>query len=225
MIKTVFVDIDNTILDFNKCALQSMTEGLHDVGLQYKDGLFEIFKTINDRLWLDIEKGIIDINYLMLHRWNMVFEKAGIEFDGVRFEELFRKGLRESHEEVDGAGELLKYLSGKYTVCAASNGPYEQQVKRLTDARLAHYIDHMFISEEIGYKKPNPNFFAVCFDRLGNTLPSESMMIGDSLTADIGGAGSYGMKTCWFDHGKTGDLMGASPDYSVTNLSDIEKIL
>ncbi len=225
MIKTVFVDIDNTILDFNKCALQSMTEALNTVGLQYKDGLFDIFKLINDRLWLDIEKGIIDINYLMLHRWNMIFEKAGIAFDGVRFEGLFRNGLRESHEEVDGAGELLKYLSGKYTVCAASNGPYEQQVKRLTDAGFDGYIDHMFISGEIGYKKPNPNFFEVCFDRLGNALPRESMMIGDSLTADIGGAGNYGMKTCWFDHGKTGDLMGVSPNYSVENLLDIKKFL
>ena len=225
MIKTVFVDIDNTLLDFDKCAKSSMFSGLQTAGLDYKEGLFETFKTVNDRLWIDIEKGVISTEYLLLHRWNLIFEKTGIAFDGVEFEKLFRKGLEESHECVEGAEELLKYLSGKYTVCAASNGPYEQQVKRLSDASLSYYISHMFISEEIGYKKPDKNFFSTCFSRLGDVTPAETVMIGDSLSADIVGGGNYGMKTCWFDHGKTGETMGVTPDCSVDNLAEIKKLL
>ncbi len=52
------------------------------------------------------------------------FEALGIDFDGTVFEDYFRKALNESAIPENGAYELLKYLSEKYVVCAASNGPF-----------------------------------------------------------------------------------------------------
>ena len=51
MITTVFIDIDNTLLDFDVCATYAMSKGLEKYGKHYENGLFECFKKINDNLW------------------------------------------------------------------------------------------------------------------------------------------------------------------------------
>ena len=56
-IKAVFIDIDNTLLDFNKCALWSMQKAFNDYGLSFENSMFDTFNMINNRLWLRIEKG------------------------------------------------------------------------------------------------------------------------------------------------------------------------
>lgn len=62
--------------------------------------------------------------------------------------------------------ELLRYLHEKYVVCAASNGPYEQQMSRLKIGGMEGYFDYIFISGKLGVQKPEPAFFEACFDIL-----------------------------------------------------------
>lgn len=59
MITTVFIDIDNTLLDFDVCATYAMSKGLEKYGKHYENGLFECFKKINDNLWRRIEDGTL----------------------------------------------------------------------------------------------------------------------------------------------------------------------
>ena len=117
MIKAVFIDIDNTLLDFNKCALWSMKKSFEDYNLNFKEQMFDTFNLVNNRLWLEIEKGKLTKEELYACRWNMIFAILGIDVDGVQFENVFYSYLTESAEPVDGALETLKYLSGKYIVC------------------------------------------------------------------------------------------------------------
>ena len=124
MIKVIFIDIDNTLLSFDEYVKQAMREGFEKFGLgEYRGEMFGVFLGINAKLWRAIEKKEITFEELGQIRWNMVFEKLGIDFDGVVFEDYFRARLRESAIPVDGAYEMLDYLSSKYTLCAASNGP------------------------------------------------------------------------------------------------------
>ena len=159
MIKAVFIDIDNTLLDFNKCALWSMKKAFEDYNLNFREQMFDTFNLVNNRLWLEIEKGKLTKEELYACRWNMIFAILGIDVDGVQFENVFYSYLTESAEPVDGALEILKYLSGKYIVCAASNASYEQQIKRLDNAEMTEYFDKIFISEQIGFSKPKKDFF------------------------------------------------------------------
>ena len=126
-IKAVFIDIDNTLLDFNKCALWSMQKAFNDYGLSFENSMFDTFNMINNRLWLRIEKGELTKEELYACRWNMIFALIRIDIDGVEFENVFYSYLTESAEPVDGALDLLKYLHGKYLVCAASNASYANQ--------------------------------------------------------------------------------------------------
>lgn len=223
-IKAVFIDIDNTLLDFNKCALWSMQKVFNDYGLSFENSMFDTFNMINNRLWLRIEKGELTKEELYACRWNMIFALIGIDVDGVEFENVFYSYLTESAEPVEGALDLLKYLHGKYLVCAASNASYAQQIKRLNNAGMAEYLDRIFISEQIGFSKPQKEFFERCFEKISPIVPSETVMIGDSLTADIEGGASFGMKTCRYNHNLTNESSDL-PDFTVCSLSEIKKFL
>ena len=208
-IKAVFIDIDNTLLDFNKCALWSMQKAFEDYHLSFESSMFDTFNMINNRLWLRIEKGELTKEELYACRWNMIFAILGIDIDA---------------EPVDGAHELLKYLHGRYIVCAASNASYAQQIKRLNNAGMTEYLDRIFISEQIGFSKPQKEFFERCFEKISPIVPSETVMIGDSLTADIEGGASFGMKTCRYNHNLTNESSDL-PDFTVCSLSEIKKYL
>ena len=111
--------------------------------------MFNTFKTINDGLWKRLELKEITFEYIKSSRFNMVFKELGIDFDGVVFEKYFREQLHSNAIPMDGALDVLDYLNNKgYVLGVASNGPYEQQINRLTVAGMIKYFDFLFISEE-----------------------------------------------------------------------------
>lgn len=226
MIKAVFLDIDNTLLDFDAYVKDAMKTGFKKYGLpEYREEMFDTFTTENAKLWHRIEEGTLTFNELIKIRWNKIFEALGMSFDGVEFETYFRQFLNQSAIPVKGAINLLKHLEGKYTICAASNGPYDQQINRLKIGNMHQYFSHFFISEKIGASKPAKEFFDYCFGELDKSiLPSEIMIIGDSLTSDMEGGISNGLKTCFYDRSGKG-AKDKKVDYVVTNLEEIKNIL
>ena len=234
MIKAVFLDIDNTLLDFDAYVKESMRMGFEKFHLKpYEDWMYPVFMKINKEMWEGIERGSLTFERLLQIRWNTVFQELGIDFDGCRFETYFREKLCDSAIPVEGAGKLLDYLKEKYIICAASNGPYEQQVNRLRLGGMLPCFSHLFISEKIGASKPSEEFFGYCLRKLNERgqsrqqriLPDEIMMIGDSLTSDMTGGAENGLKTCYFDRYHTGITNGLKIDYIVENLSEIRSFL
>lgn len=222
MYKVVLLDIDDTILDFNKCAEFSMKKAAVDFDIPWQDEIYTVFCKENPILWQNIEKGILTKEELHKTRWNIIFSKLGIVADGEEFEKRFRYHLESSAEKMEGAEDLLIYLKSKYKVYAASNAHYEQQIKRMALADFSKYIDGYFISEKIGAEKPSKEFFDACFDVLG-CEKSEAVMIGDSISADINGAKNYGLTSIWMKGNKEGDC--PFTDYTVTKLEQIKGIL
>jgi len=225
-IKAVFLDVDNTILDFNICAKESMKATFLDFGLHFEEEMFPPFLEVNGHLWEEIEQNRITREELYKIRWKMIFEKLQIEGpDPVEFDTVFRKYIGEIAVPIDGAYELLAYLSEKYILCIASNASHARQVKRLTKANMMQYVKHLFTSEKIGYPKPEKAFFDACLTELGNVAPEECVVIGDSLTADIAGGIVSGMKTIWYNHNHEGIPTKVKPDYIVNALGEIINIL
>ena len=226
MVKAVFLDVDNTLLDFDKCGAAAMRQGFEELGFPFEDRMyFDTFNRINDPLWEQIERGELTREELFAKRWNLVFDALGITGDGPAFEKRFHDILLSAAVPVDGAVELAAYLHEKYTVCVASNAFYHQQVKRLKLAGIAPYIDHYFISEQLGADKPSKAFFDGCLTSLPGVRPSECVMIGDSLTADIAGGVNAGIPTVWFNRLNIPVPNGCKADHIVTSLAEIQDIL
>ena len=224
MIKYVLLDVDNTLLDFNLCADESMHKAADGFGIVLPENIFEIFHEINTELWHDIEKGKLTREGLYKIRWNKIFDVAKIDLDGEVFEKFFVKNLHTSAVPVNGAMSLLEYLAPKYTLCVASDAAYDQQVSRLKKADMYKYMKHLFISEDVGAPKPSAKFFDACIAALNCPL-DEVIMIGDSLSADINGAHDYGLATCFYNHAHTDIPDGICADYVVNSLDEIKSIL
>lgn len=227
--QVVFLDIDNTLLDFDAYIRQTMEQGFAHFGLKpYEPYMEEVFHRENGKLWRRIEQGTLTFHELEGIRWNLVFQALGISFDGTVFEKYFRTALYDNAIPVDGAMELLESLSGSYTLAAASNGPYDQQLHRLEIAGMKRYFDHFFISEKIGASKPAAAFFDAAFAELNAgrrspIAPQDCVIIGDSLTSDVAGGRQYGIKTCYYR--RPGAAESSDVTWQVTDLRRIPALL
>ena len=231
MIKAVLIDIDDTLLSFQEFVREAIKHGFRKFGLgEYREEMYEVFTRVNSAMWRDLEDGKLSFEELKKTRWNKVFKALRIRGDGVVFEGYFRDFLFDSAIPQEGALSLLEYLKPKYVLCAASNGPYAQQVNRLKTGGMLLYFDHLFISEEMGYSKPSKEFFDLCFHRLNNRRkdiirPQEMLILGDSLSSDIKGGIGAGIKTAFYN--PFGKILpdGITPDFTVKHLMEMKTIL
>lgn len=229
-LKVLFLDIDNTLLDFDASAQQSMEETFRVFGLPFRPEMMDIFNEENDKIWKRIEKRELSTEDLKHVRWQTILPRLGLFADGEAMEQEFKAKLHTCAVPVEGALEILPYLREKYMLCAASNGPYHQQLNRLEKAGMLDYFTHCFVSEQLGAEKPSQRFFDGCFAELPGILPEETMMIGDSLTADMAGGRQAGMHTCWYDR-KRQSITGAAvlgmeyADHTILNLQELKKLV
>jgi putative hydrolase of the HAD superfamily len=96
------------------------------------------------------------------------------------------------------AHEVLEYLRGKYTLHVISNGFKEATTIKVSNTGLAKYFQNIIISELVGVNKPDKAIFTHAINLAGATT-EESIMIGDSLEADVYGALSFGMDAIYFN--------------------------
>jgi FMN phosphatase YigB (HAD superfamily) len=158
--EVILLDIDGTILDFAACVKEIMQSGFKKFGLPaYEPWMFDVFIEINEQLWKQLERKEITFQELIAVRWNRILDALGMDFDGPVMEQYFRQNLMSSAIPVKGAGELLRTLSGRFELGMASNGPYEQQRNRLSVAGFADFFTYFFVSQRVGYSKPDPRFF------------------------------------------------------------------
>ena len=220
--KAILLDVDGTLIDFEKGAQDAIRIAAEEHNVALPDDIYVTFKRINTGLWQALERGELTRQELHAVRWNRIFAAAGVDFDGPTFEKTFFASLYYSAFPVDGAPEVIEYLYGKYPLYVATNAIYDQQYTRLKKADMLKYIREIFASESIGVAKPSAGFFDHCVKALAPLEPSEIMMIGDSLSADIIGAKSFGIMTCWYSpDGQTSEYA----DYTVTRMEDINNIL
>jgi 2-haloacid dehalogenase len=196
MIKAIFLDVDDTLLDFPACARESLRICFEELGLSFGDREEKVFHEINDGLWRQVEDGTLTRTELYEVRFPKIFEALGISADGKRTETRFRAELCRVAIPMDGARELIDRLGKKYPLYVASNAPDAQQRARLSGAGLIDGIKEIFTSEAIGFSKPAAEFFTACLERAG-VRAEEAVMIGDSLNADVSGAKALGIKTLW----------------------------
>lgn len=231
MIKVVFIDIDNTLLSFSEYVKKAMNDGFAKFKIKpYTETMFPIFEKINNSLWKRIEQGTLSYEELMRIRWNMIFKELDIDFDGEIFEEYFKEQLFDSAIPEKNAKELLEYLSGRYQLCVASNGPYEQQINRLRVAGMYDYFTHIFISSKVGAQKPSAEFFEYCFKELRASefpqlLAEETIILGDSYTSDMVGEIAYGMQTCFYQKDAFPEDKISQVDYVVDSLAKVKQVL
>lgn len=156
--RAVLLDLDDTILDFQGCVIDSLKTGFAQLGLgTFRPEMMDVFHQVSDSLWQGIEQGTVTFEEMKQRRFPEFLEALQIEGDGHALEEWFRRRLYASPLKLEGADDLLSALKKKgVLICAASNGPGAQQRNRLVQSGLMPYFDKLFISQEMGVRKPDP---------------------------------------------------------------------
>ncbi|MDO4432472.1 MAG: YjjG family noncanonical pyrimidine nucleotidase [Aerococcaceae bacterium] len=222
----IFLDLDDTILDFTKSQQLAFAKICHDLGVPYSETLLQDFIHYNAALWKQLELGNLTKNALLERRFPDYFKPFGVHLDGTQTDQQFRDYLAEQVNLVDGAIDLLEQLkhSGK-RIFAASNGVYDTQMKRLTNANLLHYFDDCFISEKLGTAKPNPAFFEKATATIDGFDKRHALMVGDSLTSDIKGANNFGIDVCWLNPKNLPAPSELTIQYNIQHLAQLHEII
>lgn len=223
MIKAVLIDIDDTIFDFEKCSKNSFLKTLEKFNLKFKEEDFSYFNKVNDILWTKQKLGEINIKEVFIKRDYLMVKYFNLDIEKGLFNDLFVKFLYDEIEMVDGIEDLLLYLSDKYKIFTASNGIYKMQENRLKKSNLDKYFDNVFVSDKIGFEKPDKKFFQKIMD-LTKFSNDDLIMIGDSIKSDIIGAKNSKIKSIYFNK-EDKKISDKNFTYQVKNLSEIKKIL
>ena len=111
--RVILLDIDDTILDFHECAKATILRACEDFGIEFTEKMITYYMEQNAFLWGQYEKGIITREDIFRTRFPMLFKKYGYLIDGIEFEKAFQKYFKTQYKLVDGAVEVVKYLSSK----------------------------------------------------------------------------------------------------------------
>lgn len=195
----IFMDVDNTILDFDQAEVYALKKTCEKVGHPYSEAVHKIYDESNHRLWELLELGKIDLETLKKRRFEQLIEALKIDFPPVEMSRLYMEYLGEATYEIEGAYEICEILSQKCKLIVVTNGITHVQKSRFASSRLAAFISEFIISEEVGYSKPHPEIFEVAMRQAGITDKSKVLMLGDSLTSDMTGGQSAGIDTCFYN--------------------------
>ncbi len=203
--KHIFFDLDHTIWDFDKNAEETLHElfiihKLKDIGLDSAELFIETYTRNNHKLWAQYHVGAITKDYLREARFRTTFLELGVEPNviPIGFEDEYVKLCPTKTNLFPDAHEVLTYLKSKYVLHLISNGFKESTEIKIAGSRIGDYFDQVIISENVGVNKPDPAIFQHALDVAG-ARKEESLMIGDSIEADIRGALGFGMDAIFFN--------------------------
>jgi len=203
--KHLFFDLDHTIWDFDRNAEETLHElyhshGLEALGLNCPLTFIETYTRNNHALWASYHLGKITKQELRETRFRTTFVEMGLspEIIPVAFEDDYVKICPTKTNLFPQAHETLTYLHEKYTLHLISNGFRESTEMKIELNGLSRYFSSIIISENVGVNKPDKAIFEFALNGAG-ALKEESVMIGDSIEADIRGALDFGMDAIYFN--------------------------
>ena len=225
MMEFLFLDLDDTILDFHKAERIALSKTLRDFGLDPTEEVLARYHIINKQHWERLERGELTRDQVQEGRFRTLFAELSHPVDAVAVTRAYEKNLGIGHYFLPGAQEAVERLSRKYRLFLASNGTASVQHSRLTSAGLYPYFEKVFVSQDIGHNKPSREYFEGCFAQIPGFDPGKAIMVGDSLTSDILGGIRAGIKTCWVNPEHLPPRKDIPADFEIEALSQLEGLL
>lgn len=224
MYKAVFLDIDDTVFNFKKCSERALEQTFSTMKLNYDESIFDAFTVIDEGLWIKQKRNQLTVAEVLDMRFVHLKEKLGFDYDSDQVKTHFGDLLGDQYIMEPGIEKVLEKLSSEYSIYAASNGVLTMQENRLELSGLREYFTDLFVSDDIGYAKPDSCYFTECLNRT-DLETTEILMVGDSLTSDIAGANIAGIDSCWYNPYFLENNSEVEADFEVHHLNDLTRIL
>lgn len=218
-------DVDDTLFDFG----MSEEKALHNAFVKFglPTGMTDYradYKEISKVLWEDLEHGRITLPELAIERFKRLIVKRELAINAQEFSRVYLDYLGRETHLVPGAVELCKSLAD-YRLAIITNGFTAVQTARIENSPLCNTFEHIIMSQEAGFQKPDIGIFDYAFSKLQATDKAKVLIVGDSLTSDIQGGINYGIDTCWFNPNVKENKSGIKPTYEIQSLMDLIEFL
>lgn len=225
MIRHVFLDVDNTILDFNKAEAIALEKTLSALSVLHSPEVIRRYSQLNLAQWKLLEQGKLTREQVKVRRYRLLFDELKTDASPEKAARIYEGLLGQGHYFIDGAVEMLQALYGSFHLYLATNGTASVQKSRLKSAEIEPFFEQIFISEELGCNKPETAFFERCFAAIPDFKKEEAVMVGDSLTSDILGGIRAGIRTVWFNKDLNESSGEIRPDHTIKALSELPGLL
>ena len=225
MYEILFLDLDDTILDFHKAERVAISKTIRDFGVEPTEEILARYHIINKRHWDQLELGTMTRVQVLENRFAVLFSELGVTADKTACARVYERNLSIGHYFLPGAEEAVASLSKKYRLFLASNGTTSVQMDRIASANLERFFEKIFISQQMGHNKPSKAYFDACFAQISNFDRSKTLIVGDSLTSDIRGGNNAGIATCWVNSQGLTCREDVQVDYEIPALSQLEAML
>ena len=205
-IKDVFFDLDHTLWDFDKNSEMTF-EGIfqrNHPSVEIKI-FIEKYVPINQACWKLYQYDKISHEELRYNRLKHSFDAINYSVSDEQIEIIAQEYIQllpDNNHLFDGTFEILDYLNKNYKLHIITNGFADVQHRKIKNSKLHDYFHTITTSDMAGVKKPNPIIFEYALD-LAKAKKENSIMIGDSLDADVQGALDMGLDAIFFNEKKT----------------------
>ena len=201
-IKHVFFDLDHTLWDFEKNSDLTFQKLFKEYQIDLDIAVFlDVYKPINFKYWRWYRQEKVSKEQLRYQRLKEAFDTVHFSISDELIDTLaiqYIELMPNFNHLFEGAIDILNYLKDKYQLHIITNGFQEVQDKKMKSSKIQHYFDQVITSESVGVKKPNPLIFEHALS-VSKATKENSIMIGDSLEADIEGAINFGMEAIYFN--------------------------
>ncbi|WP_445747978.1 YjjG family noncanonical pyrimidine nucleotidase [Polaribacter sp.] len=225
-IQHVFFDLDHTLWDFEKNSDLTFQKVFDKQQVQVNlQDFLTVYKPLNREFWKLYREEKISKEALRYQRLKKAFDAISYSISDDLIDVIaieYIEFLPHFNHLFDHTFDVLDYLKPKYQLHIITNGFEEIQTKKMQSSNIHHYFDKIITSESVGVKKPNPKVFEHAL-AIANATKDNSIMIGDSVEADIEGALQVGMEAihCNFE----GEEILATNFKSITSLLEIKQYL
>ena len=222
----VLFDADDTLFDFQRCALKCFTETCICFGVPKEKIDYPAYSVINQNLWDLYSVGRIEKSVILVKRFADYFDKFGLALNPEKFFAVYEEKL--SHTAIafpDSEQTLIKIREMGIKLYLITNGVKKVQRGRLKISGFDKYFDGIFISDEVGYAKPSKEYYECVKSSIENFNPDKALICGDSLVSDIPLGLNNGIDTCRFNPERLGNPNNIFYNYEISNISEILDIL
>lgn len=195
----VLFDADNTLFDFDAAEPQALDLTLAEYGYPVDGKSRNCYLAVNRDLWARFDRGEVKREWLVVERFAALQRTLGGHHDPAEMNTFYLARLAEAGCLLPGAEELCRALVPSCTLAIVTNGVASAQRGRFDRSPLKELIPWLFISEEVGYQKPQRQFFDAVLSAMSLPPSAQIVVVGDSLTADILGAVNAGLDSIWYN--------------------------
>lgn len=236
MTKAIFFDLDDTLCDsrqaWSVAESQAIRYFLEQCPNLSESGIYDAWRSVQTQLMVKLREGRLTMAAVRDRRFKATLELLGVPDDGLA--EQLSLVLGETYlaniavfEDTGVLDELRPDFYVGIVTNGAADDSADSQHTKIQQLGLAGRVDGIWISDEVGFRKPDSRIFEAACEG-ASVSPVEAAFAGDSAENDIVGANRAGMTSILIDrmnHFRSNGDTEAHPAYRIEDLREIPSIL